>query len=188
MKALTHLLFVSALTLPLLASSQTIIVGVSLPAKIESESGALSLNGGGIREKLWIDLYVGGLYLNNKNSNANDIISADKAMSIYIEIVSTLITSEKMIAAVDEGFIKSTKGNTAPFEKEINTFKAAFSEPITKNDIYIISYKPEKGVVVFKNKVLKAEIKGHEFKKALFGIWLCDEPADEDLKEGMLGN
>ena len=122
MKALTHLLFVSALSLPLFASSQTIIGGVSLPAKIESESGALSLNGGGIREKLWIDLYVGGLYLHNKNSNANDIINADKAMSIYIEIVSTLITSEKMIAAVDEGFIKSTKGNTAPFEKEINTY------------------------------------------------------------------
>ena len=126
--------------------------------------------------------------MHNKNSNANEIIKADESMSIYIEIVSTLITSEKMIAAVDEGFVKSTKGNTDQFKKQIETFKSAFSESIKKNDIYIITYEPEKGVVVLKNKALKAEIKGHEFKKALFGIWLCDEPADEDLKEGMLGN
>jgi len=26
-----------------------------------------------------------------------------------------------------------------------------------------------------------------EFKKALFGIWLGEEPADENLKQGMLG-
>ena len=25
-----------------------------------------------------------------------------------------------------------------------------------------------------------------KFKKAAFGIWLCDDPADKDLKEGML--
>jgi hypothetical protein len=27
-----------------------------------------------------------------------------------------------------------------------------------------------------------------EFKKALFGIWLCNKPAQADLKEKMLGN
>ena len=188
MNSLNKLISLCFIVISLSLKAQTVIGDVSLPGSIELESGKLSLNGGGIREKLWIDLYVGGLYLRNKSSDANAIINSDEAMSIYIEIVSTLITSEKMIAAVDEGFVKSTKGNVSQFEKEIQSFKSAFSEPITKNDIYKINYEPEKGIVVLKNEKLKASINGHEFKKALFGIWFCDDPADEDLKDGMLGN
>jgi hypothetical protein len=30
-------------------------------------------------------------------------------------------------------------------------------------------------------------IPGLDFKKALFGIWLCDNPADKDLKLKLLG-
>ncbi len=33
----------------------------------------------------------------------------------------------------------------------------------------------------------KVNIKGLEFKKALFGIWLCDKPAQKSLKQEMLG-
>ena len=40
---------------------------------------------------------------------------------------------------------------------------------------------------VYKNGAKKGSIDGHDFKKALFGIWLGKKPADDDLKEGMLG-
>jgi hypothetical protein len=30
-------------------------------------------------------------------------------------------------------------------------------------------------------------IQGVDFKKALFSIWLGDQPADKNLKKGMLG-
>ncbi len=48
-------------------------------------------------------------------------------------------------------------------------------------------YVPEKGVVVFKNGKIQPIIEGLEFKKALYGIWLGEEPADDDLKEDLLG-
>ena len=38
-----------------------------------------------------------------------------------------------------------------------------------------------------KNGVKKGTIEGLDFKKALFGIWLGNKPADDDLKDGMLG-
>ena len=165
---------------------QTEVGGVQLPNTLR-ESKQLKLNGGGIREKLWIDLYVGGLYLQQKSSDAQQIINADKPMAIYMEIVSTLITSENMIEAVKEGFQKSTNGNTKPLKSEIAAFQSAFSAPIVEKDTYTILYTPGKGVLVSKNKKHITTIKGLAFKRALFGIWLCDEPADEDLKEGMLG-
>jgi len=40
--------------------------------------------------------------------------------------------------------------------------------------------------VVFKNNKELGIIEGLDFKKALFGIWFCDKPADEDLMNGML--
>ena len=181
------MLLLSVLMLPVSVSGQTVISDVTLPATLDAGAVSLNLNGGGLREKLWIDLYVGGLYLTAKSADAQAIIDADKSMAIYIEIVSTLITSEKMIAAVDEGFVKSTKGKTEQFKTEIADFKAAFSETIEEKDKYKIVYQPDVGTAVSKNGKLLKTIKGYDFKKALFGIWLCDEPADEDLKEGMLG-
>jgi hypothetical protein len=70
---------------------------------------------------------------------------------------------------------------------KIQKFKDAFKEEITKGDHYVISYTKTGGTSVSKNGKKVTSISGYEFKKALFGIWLCDEPADEDLKEGMLG-
>ena len=48
-------------------------------------------------------------------------------------------------------------------------------------------YEEINGVVVYKNGSKKGSIDGHDFKRALFGIWLGDKPADDDLKAGMLG-
>jgi len=46
---------------------------------------------------------------------------------------------------------------------------------------------PGKGVEIYKNGQMISTIQGLEFKKALFGIWLCNKPAQESLKEAMLG-
>ena len=81
---------------------------------------------------------------------------------------------------------KSTKGNEGQFSNEISAFKAAFKEEIKVNDVYDIVYLPQTGVEIHKNGTKHSTIKGYAFKKALFGIWLCDDTADEDLKEGML--
>ena len=107
-------------------------------------------------------------------------------MAIKLHIVSGLIDSDKMIDAVDDGMEKSTKGNADKFSKETAAFKKAFAEEIKVGDIYNITYDPAKGTVIYKNNKLTTTIAGYDFKQALFGIWLCDDPADDDLKEDML--
>lgn len=171
----------------LTVSAQKKIGGVSIPESLTVGSTELILNGGGIREKLWLDMYVGGLYLKAKSSDAQKIIAADEPMAIKLHIVSGLITSEKMEDATREGFTKSTKDNTSALMDRINTFMDVFREGIEVNDIFNLVYVPGKGVNIYKNKTLKTNIKGLDFKQALFGIWLCNEPPDEDLREGMLG-
>jgi hypothetical protein len=43
------------------------------------------------------------------------------------------------------------------------------------------------GTKIYKNSELKGTIPGLEFKKALFAIWLGSNPAQESLKNDMLG-
>lgn len=169
-------------------SAQKTVAGVTMPDKVKLGSTELKLNGAGVREKMWIDLYACGLYVTTKTNNAQEIIDSEEACGIKIQIVSGLISSQKMSDAVEEGFEKSTGGKTADLRKRIDAFKAIFAkEEIVKNDVYDIMYIPGKGVIVFKNGKIHPVIKGLDFKKALFAIWLGSEPADEDLKEDLLG-
>jgi len=181
-----YLFSIFTLILGFNVSAQLTIEGVTLPATLQISSTELVLNGGGLREKYFLDLYVGGLYLDAKSTKANDIISADKPMAIRIEIVSKLISSDKMVDAIEDGMEKSTDGKTDGISKEIEEFKSAFSEEIVVGDIYNLVYIPGEGFTVYKNDKKVKTIKGLKFKQAAFGIWLCDDPADDDLKEGML--
>ena len=179
------LLFVALVSVTI-SNAQIEVGGVTLPKTLEFKSETLQLNGAGVREKFWIDLYAGGLYLQEKSSDAKQIMDANKPMAIRLHIVSKLITSKKMIDAVDEGFENSTNKNTAPLASEIKKFKGFFSDEIKQNDVFDLVYIPGSGVVSYKNGEEKGTIKGIAFKKALFGIWLSKKPAEDDLKEAML--
>ena len=187
MKTLKATVLSAMLLVGSMSFAQQEIGGVTLPASFQAGNAKVILNGGGLREKMWIDLYVGGLYLKAKTSNSQTIIDANEEMAIKLQIVSGLITSEKMIEATKEGFEKSTGGNMSSMQGQIDKFIEAFKEPIVEGDVYDIIYVPSQGVEVYKAGKLKQRIPGLAFKKALFGIWLGADPADEDLKEGMLG-
>jgi hypothetical protein len=62
-----------------------------------------------------------------------------------------------------------------------------FQEEIKEGDVFDLVYVPGEGVHVLKNGEQKDTVGDLEFKKALFGIWLSDNPAQKDLKNKMLG-
>ena len=178
----------SALFFIAASTAQTKVAGITLPNTETFEGQILVLNGSGVREKLWIDLYAAGLYLNQKTSNAETILNADKPMAIKLHVVSKLITSNKMVDAVTDGFENSTGGNTAPIQDKIDSILSFFQEDIEKNDVFDLVYLPaEKGVVAYKNGEKKGVVHGMDFKRALFGIWLSNRPADDDLRDDLLG-
>ena len=179
--------FLMLITTVFTVNAQQTVAGVKVDAKMNLEVQSLQLNGAGTRVKMFMDMYVGALYLEKKSSNANEIMNSKDGAAIKLNIVSGLITSDKMISAINEGFENSTGKKTAPLKAKIDKFKGFFKDEIKKGDVFIIINVPNEGVVVYKNGVKKGSIDGHDFKKALFGIWLCDKPADKDLKNEMLG-
>jgi hypothetical protein len=187
MKKLFFILLAIAYTLPSMA--QLTINNVKLPATLDAEKTTLLLNGGGVRKKAFFKLYVAGLYVEKKTKNAESVVNDDKPMAVRLQITSSMINSDNMSEAINEGFEKSLKGNTAPLKKEIDAFVATFKKEVIKEgDIFDLYYNPAEGVKAYKNNKLQTTIKGLAFKKALFGIWFSSTPVDDNLRVGMLGN
>lgn len=159
-----------------------------IPETLDIDGNALVLNGQGLRKMMMMKIYKGALYLPEKSSDAASIIAADKPMAIRLEMVSGLITSEKMEEATLEGLEKATGGNLEPIQGSVDEFINVFREEIKEGDIFDIANVPGKGMEVFKNGTLKKTIDGGmEFKQAVFAIWLGEDPVQEPLKKGMLG-
>jgi len=186
MKTIAMIIAMLALT-P--AMAQTKISGNVMPNVMKVGSEYLKMNGGGIREKLVFDLYVGVLYLQEKSSDADEIINGDRPMAIKIKIISGMVDNDNFKEALEEGFEKSTNDNVAPYRERMDDMMAeGFKEDIKTNDVYDIVYQPGTGCTLSKNGTALITVPGLDFKKALFGVWLCDDPADAGLKKKMLGN
>ncbi|PKA83964.1 chalcone isomerase-like protein [Ulvibacter sp. MAR_2010_11] len=168
--------------------AQTQVGSVTLPNTVNYGGQELILNGAGIRKKAMVlKLYSGGLYLTSKSSDAKNIMSADESMAIKLVITSGFVSSEAMSEAVEDGFNASMNGNTSSLASEIKKFIGFFSDEIVENDTFDITYQKGTGVVAYKNGKELGTISGMKFKKALFGIWLGNEPVDSKLKKAMLG-
>lgn len=187
MKIQTALSLVVAFMISFTVSAQTKVAGVTVPNTLKAGDNTLVINGAGLREKYWFDLYVGALYVQSKSSNGPELAKADKPMAVKMHIVSSKITRDKMVEAINEGFEKSTGGNTAPIQGKIKQLLDAFTG-IAVDDVFDLIYVPGKGVSLYKNGKLATTVTGLEFKQALFGIWLGPDAVDDNLRQGMLGN
>jgi len=164
------------------------VAGVDVPENLESDGADLILNGAGIRTRVFLDVYVGGLYLKRRSADAAAIMDADEPMAIGLWIVTGLISNDRMQKSIEEGFQKSTRGNTAPIREKIDALIGVYAEEIDDGDSFELLYLPGQGLIVYKNGIQTATIEcGLAFKRALFGIWISDRPVQTSLKRGMLG-
>ena len=109
-------------------------------------------------------------------------------MVIKMRVISGMVTRENMEEAIRAGFKKSTGGNTKSIDTKIDDLiNKGFAGDIEKGDEFDLEYIPGKGTHLKKNGKTLVVIPGLEFKQALFGVWLCNEPADANLKKKMLG-
>lgn len=185
---LKFFLVFALLTAMFASDAQQTINDVALPAGLKAGTTDLTLNGGGIRKKLFFKVYVGALYVPQKTKNASDVVNADKPTGFRLVITSGVINSNNFSEAIEEGFGKSMNGNTAPLRSKIDQLITTFkSEPINEGNFFDLIYVPSEGTHCYKGGKLKITIPGIEFKKALLGIWLGSNPVDTDLKTALLG-
>ena len=180
--SLAVVVFVVAASFELHAAS---LAGVSLPDTVQVGSTTLVLNGLGLRKKFVVKVYVAGLYLQQKSSDADAIIKADAPKRIVMHFVHGV--SKKQIAdAFEDSFNNNTPDATKTMKADIDRLLGAL-EPLKEGDQMVFTYVAGTGTTLAINGKDKLTIAGPAFAPVLFSVWLGPKPPNADLKKGLLG-
>jgi len=154
---------------------------------VEAVDDILKLNGAGIRTKFFFNIYVGALYLTEKQNNAQAILNGTKANRVLMHFLYDEVEKKKLVDAWVEGFKDNVDAKTfAALKDRLSKFNQMFSD-MRKGDLVLLDYIPGKGTRVMIKGDVKGTIEGADFNRALLSVWLGEEPVTEALKDAMLG-
>ncbi len=161
------------------------LAGVTLPDTEQVGNTKLVLNGLGLRTKFVVKVYVAGLYLEQKSSDASAIIKSDAPKQIVMKFVHGASKSQ-MTDAFDESFHDNTPDAVKTMKADIDRLLGAL-DPVKVGDQMVFTYVPGTGTTYAINGQEKLTIPGAAFAPVLFSVWLGPKPPNADLKKGMLG-
>lgn len=162
---------------------------VDLPDSVtlDGTDQVLQLNGMGYRTKFVFKVYVAALYTESKADSRDEVQSLDGPKRIVMHMVYDEVSREKMNSAWLEGFEdNNTDEQFDRLRSRLEIFIALFPD-LKAGDVIYLDYLPSSGTQVIFNGEKKPVIEGADFYTALLDVWLGEEPADDDLKDALLG-
>ncbi len=165
------------------------VAGVKLADKAQVGNASLQLNGAGLRTKLVFKVYVAALYLPQKQTSAQAVIADERERRVALYLLRDL-SSEKLLGAFNEAIAANHSpaelaALDAPLRQMVQIFNAV--KEVKAGDVITLDYLPAGGTQIGVNGSVRGTIAGAAFNRALLRIWLGSKPAQEDLKQDMLG-
>jgi Chalcone isomerase-like len=161
--------------------------GVTLPDKVEAEGHSLALNGMGLRKKLFIKVYVGGLYLQQKGkADGKQLLAADRPFRMALHFLYN-VSKEQMCDAWSEGLEANTANASAQVKKDFQTL-CGWMDGVGKGQKLFMTYTPGLGTQVEVGGKTKGTLPGKATADAILATWVGSEPAPgADFKKAVLG-
>lgn len=161
------------------------LAGVSMPDRVEVGGSTLVLNGQGLREKFFVDVYVAGLYLPKKERSEDAIFGSDTPRHLVMHFVHD-VTEDQVCDAWKESLEANRPNAPAALAADFDTL-CGFMEDVEDGEAMVFTYVPGTGTTVEVKGEEKGTIEGKEFADALFASWIGEKPATGKLKKGLLG-
>jgi chalcone isomerase-like protein len=181
---LTFLL--AAFPTPSIADSTQTLSGVTMPGTVTVKGTELVLNGMALRKKMVFKVYVAGLYLPARNSDADAILGADTPRQIVLHFLRG-VDKGKMCGAWDESLKNNSPDASADVKEKFATL-CKYMDDVDKDQLMVFTYLPEQGTTIEVNGAAKGTLEGKEFADALFRSWLGPKPGPgDDFKKKLLG-
>jgi hypothetical protein len=183
MKKLAAAALALAVATPALAKK---VGGVEFPDTVDVGGAKLVRNGAGVRKKFIVSVYAGALYVTQRSSDPQAIIAADAPKRVRMVFLRD-VKKDQIMGAYREGFEKNSAG---PGLKDLLAKLEAIAPAIPnlkEGAEMFVTYVPGEGTTVAAAGGGKTTVPGKEFADAMFRNWLGPAPADEGLKEAMLG-
>jgi hypothetical protein len=167
--------------------------GVKFDDKVTLSKGGpqLVLNGAGVRHKFgFFKVYVGTLYLAQKNNDRDAIFADAGPKRVGMHILANEVTASDLIASMNNALA----ANLVPHElaliekriRDLNTMMSSI-KTIGKGSAVFLDYIPDVGTRVIVNGQEQLTIPGDDFFRAMLHIWIGAKPVDGRLRDAMLG-
>jgi hypothetical protein len=166
------------------------VANVKYESALDLAGQKLVLNGAGIRYKFVVKVYTAGLYLTQRAGTPAEVLATPGPKRIHISMLRDIDGNE-----LGKLFTKGIEANVSreEFAKSINGVLKlseifASRKQLNSGDSFSVDYVPGVGSTVLLNgKPIGETIKEPEFFSSLLRIWLGDKPADDNLKDALLG-
>ena len=160
------------------------IAGVSLAPHLDVAGRTLQLNGYGIRTKFFFKIYVGSLYTEKPATTTAAVLADPGPKLIRMNFLYSKVDKEKIIDGFSDGLVKNSPRLAG--RKTTRDFLAWFDHDFVKGDQVDLETDPDGTVVARLNGKVLGMLNDPELGSGILLIYLGKEPADSDLKEGML--
>lgn len=172
------------------ARADTEVAGVRFGDQTRLGNSQLVLNGAGLRTRVFFKVYALGLYLPEKKTTAEAIINAHGPKRIHIVTLRDL-SAEQLSDALVSAFEKNHgEAELAPLKARLDEFRATMLGlgNAAANSTVLLDFIPGSGTrLQFNGTPRGKDIPGDDFYRGLLKIWLGQEPAQEDLKQALIG-
>lgn len=182
-------LWISVLSCGTWAASQD-IHGVKVEDSATLAGTTLQLNGAGTRYKVIFKVYVAGLYLAQKATTQSEVVkqSGPKRLSVtMLRDIDAAELGKLLTRGIEDNMGAAAMSTLVPGLVRMGEMFAA-QKKMAAGDTFIIDWIPGQGTVITVKGAVQGEpFKEPEFFAALMSIWLGPAPADQKLKEALLG-
>lgn len=176
----------TAASLPALAAQ---VSGVTLADSASVGGQQLTLNGAGLRTKFGLaDVYVLGLYVPTKTTDANTIITEQAPRRVTL-VMKRDLAAETLQGAFHEGLEANvSKAELQQLQPKIKELDARFKEvgAVKKGDTLNLDFGADGSTRITYNGQQKEAVAGADLSSALLKIWLGAHPVQDSLKKDML--
>ena len=163
--------------------------GFKFDDKIKLGNADLVVNGAGVRSKFG-KRYVMVLYLPAKATDTKAVLATQGPKRVAISLIKDVSGStfaNAVSGGINDNSSDAEKAALKDRIKQLSDTVAAIDE-IKAGTSIVFDWIPEKGTVLTIGGQMKGkEIPGEDFYAGLLKVWLGEDPAQNDLKQALLG-
>jgi hypothetical protein len=149
----------------------------------------LVLNGVGVRNLLFLELYQVALYLPRKLNDPLDILDQDIPRRLRITLLRDVSAQQDLKYLLGGLNDNNNAEELAAIQVPLDQFLTLMHKigRIPKGGVVQLDYLPTLGTRVWLNQHFLGAVPGAAFNRSLLKIWLGERPIQNNLKRALLG-
>lgn len=160
--------------------------GTSVPDRVTVAGVPLTLNGTGVRERFFFDIYVAALYVREPSHDPAALLREAPPKRMLMHVLYRHVTKDELNKAWGESFAHNlSAAEQQTLAPRLTQFQTLFVD-LKRGDEVALDLLDD-GTHVSINGQARGGVAGRDFNDAVLRVWLGPRPPSEKLKDALLG-